>query len=297
MLIIAAVAIVVILGIGLFCWARFIEPEWFEFKTLTVPIADLPPAFEGFRITVLSDLHYPLWSDARLIAKAVRLSNDWQPDIVLLTGDLCDRRRADPPIVPFLGDVFSGIENRYGIFAVLGNHDDYYGAENVRREILSSTTIQMVENRAALIRIGRECLAIAGVSDLWGGMADVRAALQDVPDDVPRIFLSHNPDIAEGISGERIDLQVSGHTHGGQVRIPFGPAPKIPSYYGNKYREGLVAGPNHRVYINRGICSIRHIRFWSRPEVTGIILRRADSSAKPTPVWGQRETPAEGETA
>ncbi len=117
-------------------------------------------------------------------------------------------------------------------------------------------------------------LAVGGVGDMWEGIVDVTRAFRDIPANVPRILLSHNPDLAEELSpGIRVDLQISGHTHGGQVRIPFGPAIQVPSRYGDKYSSGLVQGKSHRVYVNRGIASNHGVRFCCPPEVTGITLR------------------------
>lgn len=266
-----------VVALLLLLWARFIEPRWLIHEQVEVFLPDLPPALEGFRISLLSDLHYPRYSDRRLIHRAIDLSNAALPDIVLITGDICDRERWEKRVAPFLGDVLAGIENRYGIYGVLGNHDHWLSAEAMREELARSTSVQLVENSAVILDIQGTPLAIAGVGDFWAGETDIAAALSQIVDSIPRILLSHNPDVAEQASaGFRVDLQVSGHTHGGQVRIPFGPAPRVPSKFGNKYRAGLVQGPNYPVYINRGICSMYNIRFWCRPEVTLLILRREE---------------------
>lgn len=267
--------LILVLGIvGVVVWARFVEPYWIELRRQQVFIRDLPAAFDGFKITVLSDLHFPRWSSVWLIRRAIRLSNSAQPDIVLFAGDFCDRSRREAKVVPLLGKVLSGIQNRYGIFGVLGNHDHRLDADGVRTELQNSGGIQIIENRFVLVEIGEDQLAVAGIGDLWQGVVNLDSALSEIPPNVPRILLSHNPDVAERTGDRRIDLQVSGHTHGGQIRIPFGDAPRVPSQFGNKYRAGLVSSPTHQVYINRGICSMKRIRFWCRPEVTVLTLRR-----------------------
>jgi uncharacterized protein len=264
----------------LYLWARYVEPRWLSHETREVAIPGLPPALDGFRVSVLSDLHYPRWSDDDFIRRAVVLSNAARPDVVFLLGDLCDRSRHEPKTVPYLGGVLSGIENKYGVYAVLGNHDYWLDADGIRAELARSTSVCLLDNASVLLNVGGASLAVAGVGDSWLGYADPATALAGIPDDVPRLLLSHNPDLAEELPpGPRADLQISGHTHGGQVRIPFGPAPRVPSRYGNKYRAGLVRGPRHPVYVNRGLCSIRNVRFWCRPEVTLLVLRRAPDEA------------------
>ena len=137
----------------------------------------------------------------------------------------------------------------------------------------ANTSIELLDNRSRVLRRGGERLAIGGVGDLWTDRVDAVAAFAGVSESVPRILLSHNPDVAENpMPSVRVDLQLSGHTHGGEVRIPFGPAPITGSAYGQKFRAGLVEGRNHRVYVTRGVCSIRHLRFWCRPEVTHLTL-------------------------
>jgi predicted MPP superfamily phosphohydrolase len=248
------------------------EPAMLVLETVEVPICGLPDGFNGYRIALLADFHYPRWIDEEGVERALALALDFQPDLMVIAGDITDRT-ADRR-TPKLKGVFDMARAPDGVVGVLGNHDHWVDAHAVRRQLDRHTPIELIENRGFCVTRGGRALAIGGVGDLWLGVCAPRRALRGVPPEVPRILVSHNPDIAESTRpGLRIDLQLSGHTHGGQVRIPFGPAPRMPSRYGNKFRAGLVAGRSHRVYITRGVCSSHHLRFWCPPEVTGIILR------------------------
>jgi len=266
------------LGLGILAVgadAYGLEPNWIDVERVEVPIRGLGAGFDGYRIALLSDVHWPHFSSRRVVERAIRRANAFEPDLIALPGDLCDNSPSGT--VPDLRGLFDGLRARDGIVGTLGNHDHrLHDVEGLRRELARNTPIEIVENRHRLLRRGNDTLALGGVGDLWYGLVDPVAAFAGVPEDVPRIMLSHNPDVAEDqVWPVRIDLQLSGHTHGGEVRVPFGPAPHIPSKYGNKFREGLVEGRSHRVYVTRGVCSIKHIRFWCRPEVTHLTLRAA----------------------
>jgi uncharacterized protein len=262
--------------------ALLVEPNWIRLETVEVPIRGLGRRFDGYRIALLADIHYPRRMPADFVRRAVRIGNRFKPDLWTVAGDVLDhkglhqweaavRGRMD---VPSLAGLFDEMAAPDGNLVVRGNHDHWLNGPEVSIELMRSTPLEMVENRCIVIDRGGEKLAVGGVGDMWEGEVDPRAAFRDVPPDVPRVLLSHNPDLAEEMKPlVRVDLQLSGHTHGGEVRVPFGPAPVVPSRYGQKFRAGLVEGEKHRVYITRGICTPRRVRFWCPPEVTRIVLR------------------------
>ncbi|MGI8923617.1 MAG: metallophosphoesterase [Fimbriimonadales bacterium] len=260
--------------------AILVEPRWLALETVEVPIEDLPAPFDGYRIAQLSDFHYPNCISEGFICKAFALTAEFNPDIIALTGDFVhsyDRAERDSLPTPSLTGVLAGASAPDGVIGVLGNHDHWFGASGVRAELLK-TAVKLLENENLVVRRGSDSIAFSGLGDFWEGEIDLDRTLGALPPHMPRIVLQHNPDLAEVFpAGYRVDLQLSGHTHGGQIRVPFGPAPLVPSKYGNKYRQGLVQGPRHPVYISRGIgvSSPIPLRFWCRPEVSGIILRAA----------------------
>ncbi|MEA2554315.1 MAG: uncharacterized protein QOJ65_2491 [Fimbriimonadaceae bacterium] len=252
------------------------EPNRLKFERCEVAIKDLAPEFDGYRIALLSDVHYPHCISTAFIQRAIHLANAFKPDLIAMPGDFVDEKGS--ATVPSLAGLFDDARATDGVFGVLGNHDHWLDAEGTRRELAKSTPIRLIENTHVMIERGAGALAIGGVGDLWEGEVDPECAFLGVAPDVPRILLSHNPDLAEEMTAPvRVDLQLSGHTHGGSVRLPFGYAPCMPSKYGQKFREGLVQGKSHRVYVTRGLVSLWHMRFMCPPDVTGITLRRAIS--------------------
>ena len=265
-------------GVGVDAFA--IEPRRLRFERVTVPIADLPEPFHGYRIAFLTDVHYPRNIDRGFINEAIAMGNAFGPDLWTFGGDLIDTKGLSA--VPTLAGVFEHAWAKDGTYGVLGNHDWHLDGPETIREVERTSPIRFLHNRHVLLNRGGESIALAGLEDLWEREPDLELALKGVTPEMPRLLLSHNPDTAElyvGSTGlaesRRVDLQLSGHTHGGEIVLPFFGAPKIPSRYGRKFDQGLVQGALHRVYVGRGIASPRKVRFRCRPEVTGITLVRA----------------------
>ena len=255
--------------------AFLIEPKWLEFVQVEVPIRNLPPVFDGYRIAQISDIHFMRGVSPDFVREAIAMANAFRPDLFVFTGDFCDHSAT--PSVPSFKGVMDGCLARDGVFGVLGNHDHWLDAEGVRQELHRSTPVRLIENESVLIERGTEAFVLGGVGDLWEGQIDPQRAFWGRDPKMPRIMLAHNPDFADEMKrdhpGQWCDLQLAGHTHGGQWKIPFGSAPIIPSKYGQRFRSGYVVGKSHPVYVTRGITSINRGRFLCRPEVTGIILR------------------------
>lgn len=255
--------------------AFLIEPYNLRLETLHVPIVGLDPVFDGYKIGLLADLHYPRFASFQTIQQAVARLNAFQPDVVALPGDLVAQRQGIDDVPDFSG-LFSNLKVLDGAFATLGNHDHWVDARIVRSQVTWNTPFEMLEHKSRVIERGSAKLGFAGVGDLWTGSVNIDDAVDEIPEDVPRILLCHNPDVAEqSRSQARVDLMLSGHTHGGQICLPGGKPITVPSAYGDKFARGLVQGARYRVYVTRGVCSVLGARFWCPPEVTGIILRSA----------------------
>ena len=258
--------------------AFLIEPNRLVLERVDIPIFNLPEPFDGYRIAILTDLHYPRWANSEFVQRAVALGNTFEPDLIVVPGDICDKVRHRPAPIPNLTGLFDDARATDGIVGVLGNHDHWFDAESIRQELAKSTPIRLIENTSFCVERAGELLAIGGVGDLWHGVVLPARAFEGVPPHVPRVLLAHNPDLAEEMDEDvRVDIQLSGHTHGGQVRIPLprSLALRGVSRYGNRFRAGLVAGKHHRVYISRGVASASHLRFLCLPEVSAITLRRS----------------------
>jgi predicted MPP superfamily phosphohydrolase len=265
-------------GVG---YALVIEPRWFGVTRRVIRLRGLPSALDGLRAVQLTDIHHGPWLSRARVRAAVDTANELGPDLVLLTGDYVDQSPAY--IVPVVEEL-ARLRPRVATVAVLGNHDWWENGPLVQRELarwgiplLDNTRLILTPDRR-LVPTAGEGLALAGVGDLAEDRQDYHAALGGLPEAMPRLLLSHNPDVAEepGLvqGGHRVDLMISGHTHGGQVRLPFVGAPITNSRYGQKYVQGLVRGPVCPVFICRGVgMSMLPVRLGAFPEIAVLEFR------------------------
>lgn len=262
-------------------YAMFVEPRSYRVTRRDIPIADLPPELDGLTVVQLTDLHHCSWLPLGHIRHVVQTANALNPDLIVLTGDYV---RSSPAYIrPVIGEL-ARLRARIGIVATLGNHDWWENGPLTQR-CLKDARIPVIDNDRLVVTPDRKLaadadrgLCVAGVGDLWCDRQLYGNALAGLPAGMPRILLSHNPDVAEErpfvSSGHRVDLMLSGHTHGGQVWLPIVGAPMTPSRYGTKYATGLVNGPTTRVHVSNGIgTSGLPLRLGARPEVSVLRLR------------------------
>lgn len=248
--------------------ATIYEPRHPVLTVYHVAVPDLPANLDGFRIVQLSDIHRRRFVPDSVIARAVEMANSTNPDAVVLTGDYVSRNPED--IQPCF-DMLSRLKPRLGKYAVLGNHDHWTDAKAVS-ESITRHHIKLLDNASARLSPG---LYLAGIDDQWVGSPDVKAAFKGVPKDAACVMLSHTPMAVPLFAGHK-GLLVTGHTHGGQVTIPFIPRNRLPGLLGCPYTEGWYRDGNLLVYVNRGIGMINPpVRFRCRPEVTLYILHPA----------------------
>ena len=265
-------------------YATFVEPGRVRLRTQPFALPGLPPALEGLKVIHLTDLHLGRFISVAYLAEVVRQCNALRPDLVLLTGDYVhgSGRFIDP-----VAGIIGGLRPRFGLVGVLGNHDYWEGARHSRRA-LRRVGVRLVDNDRVWVgpnglhttASADAGLCVAGVGDLWEERVDVDAALDGVDPTLPRLLLSHNPDVAELASvratPHRVDLMLAGHTHGGQVRLPGTRALITPSRHGNKYAHGLVQGPAFPVNVSAGLgLTILPVRFLVPPEIVLLTLTRA----------------------
>ena len=265
-----------------------VHSRWLVLSRPTVAIPALPDAWDSLRIAHLTDLHVGRFCGVEFIRRVVAVANAQAPDMVVLTGDLVSHRGA---LTSELADALRALRAPAGRFAVLGNHDHAFGPRDVAG-LLRDAGIDLLSDEHRLLDRRGQKLCLAGLDDLRAAPGDLAATLAGVPPAVPRIVLAHNPDYAQTMPSEpRVDLMLCGHTHGGQIKLPFGPAPWL-SLHHRRYAEGLVRGPHCPVYISRGIGMVYlPIRLNCRPELPVLTLRRANRSldtARPGPVSSPR---------
>ncbi|MDY6994539.1 MAG: phosphodiesterase YaeI [Pseudomonadota bacterium] len=241
-----------------------IEPQWLRLHHQRIPLSGL----QGLRIVQLSDLHLEPYVALAHIENAVKRAHAQHPHLIVLTGDYADTLSG----LAQLPAVLSQLQAPLGVYAVLGNHDMALGLRAVR-QTLAASGITLLENRGLILTFENTDFYLAGLADSFSGQPDLDAALAHLPRDMLCILLSHEPDIAGNIAEDgRVDLQLSGHTHGGQVRIPFWGAPVRPPL-GKKYPQGLAQVGSMQLYTTRGVGLIGPpVRFNCRPEISLLVL-------------------------
>jgi uncharacterized protein len=268
-------------ALGVTGYHGFREARQLSFKQVMISVRQLPYEFEGCAIAHLSDFHYHPIFTAEAIREAVYLVNRLNPYIVVLTGDFVTvasrslRRKSKPAIraqAEPCAELLSQLRPKRGIFAVLGNHDHYQ--PDVVMDSLQSRGIQVLRNEAVPLQKGGNRLWIAGVDDVLADAADLDMALRNIPSHEPTILLAHEPDFADDVAESPVDVQLSGHSHGGQIRLPLIGPPYLPEL-ARKYPWGLRRVGELNLYTNCGLGTIEvPVRWNCPPEVTLIRLVR-----------------------
>jgi predicted MPP superfamily phosphohydrolase len=239
------------------------------------------------RVLLLSDLHAGApHANEDFVDRVVALAARQEADLVLLLGDFVDPEVSFArPVAP---EAVAARLGRLGGYAVLGNHDWRAGGERVAAA-LRDAGVSVLEDEAVEVRLRGRRLWLAGLSDPTEATPDLSAALARVPRGEPLIVLSHDPDLFPTIP-EHAALTVSGHTHGGQVNVPFLRGRIIPSVFGDRYARGHIVERGRHLYVTSGVGTSAHpIRFARPPEVVVLSLR-----SSPRPARARRRWPASG---
>lgn len=252
-------------------YAYKVEPEWVELKKVTLTLPRLGSGFHNYRIAQISDLHAGGWLKRDHFQDVVARVNAEAPDLIVVTGDFTGGDLYATSTI--LEGVLDKLRAPDGVMSVMGNHDHWEGIDGVR-EMLGPYPVNELRNSARTLERGGSLLSIAGVDDIWEKQNRLDLALSKVPKDGAAILLAHEPDFAdEAAAAGRFDLMLSGHSHGGQVVVPFFRPPQLP-YLGQKYHTGLYKVGDMLQYTNRGIGMIRpFVRFDCRPEITIFTLQ------------------------
>ena len=256
-------------------WAFFIEPNRLVIKEETIQLAAWPAGFENLKIAVLADLHVGSpYIDASKLQDIVSKVNEGQPDLVVLLGDyVIQGVRGGKFVEPeLIAENLKGLRARHGVFAVLGNHDWWYDGGRVMRAF-EAVGIRVLEDDVARIERNGQSIWLAGLADMWTNQPDIEGTLQKVMDESPVIALTHNPDLFPRIPSKVI-LTLAGHTHGGQVNLPFVGRLRVPSEFGQRFAAGHIVENNHHLFVTTGIgTSIIPVRFRVPPEIVFLTLK------------------------
>lgn len=254
----------------------FIERYMVAVNHYDIPVPNLPSAFEGFTICQLSDIHYGTLTPMIMVDYVIKTAMKQETDIIVCTGDYT-RKRKDNREIDAIWNKLIKLKAKHGVYSVLGNHDEWTGFEQSLDRLEKSG--QSVRHKSKKITLGKQHIWIGGSGDLWTDKLGVDKAFEHVPHKDCKILLAHNPDTADRDYDTRVDLILSGHTHGGQVNVPFY-GPLILPVKNKKYTHGFVETERSSLFISRGIgWAIIPVRFNCPPEIAVLHLKRKENKA------------------
>ena len=273
---------------GTAAYATWVEPAWVQVNRVRVAVRGLPRAFDGLTIAHLSDLHRSYAVSSAYLNRCIDLANALEPDLMVFTGDyltyildlravlepavISDRRKA-PDYVRDVAACIGRARARHGVFACLGNHDRWFSAGTVA-DALRGAGATVLRDAHTVVNVHGEPLPIVGIDDPWGGWANTTRAFAGV--EAPFVLaLKHRPDFFEHWVRRGAHLILAGHTHGGQIRLPW-VKPFIRSRYGRKYPHGLFHRDDVHLYVTRGVgVTPPSVRFNCPPEIALLRLETA----------------------
>ncbi|GGE67430.1 metallophosphoesterase [Priestia taiwanensis] len=262
-----------------YAYARKIEPILLDIVEHDILSTYLPPTFNGVKILQFSDTHLSDYYTLHQLDKLVETINEQKPDIVIFSGDLIDNfqtyKEADD-VAPILKKIHAPL----GKFSIYGNHDHGgYGTQKYRQIMEDADFRLLVDETVRISHSSGSSINVAGLDDFMLGKPKIEQTLESMNKQDFNLLLIHEPDIADRVKGYPIDLQLSGHSHGGQVQVPFY-GPVITPPLGQKYVEGFYTIPHSstrmKLYVNRGIGTV-HVpcRFLCMPELTIFTLKQS----------------------
>jgi predicted MPP superfamily phosphohydrolase len=252
-------------------YARLIEPYQYLISETDIYIRNLPKAFEGFRITQLTDIHHSRILGIEEVRRVVKIAEQTKPDLFVLTGDYTTsyRRYIEP-----CAEALSMLSAPEGVWAVLGNHDHYTDPELTTRA-LERQHITVLNNAHTSLQRGSDAIQLSGIDDWSWNATDWQRAFSGLKANTPTILLSHQPSVLDLEQTQTVALILSGHTHGGQLKLPVIGAPARFATQDLKYARGLFRSGETQLYVSAGTGVIGlPLRFGVRPEIAVLRLQR-----------------------
>ncbi|HQX57136.1 MAG TPA: metallophosphoesterase [Pyrinomonadaceae bacterium] len=281
-----------VVSLGMLGYAYFIEPRRLVVNQFEVKVKDWNSGFEGFRVVAISDIHSGSNGvDEAKIRRVVEAANAQDPDIIVLLGDYISESGGQDELgrpnlrmpLDTIADNLAGMKAKYGVYVVMGNHDDNYGSQPIKAA-LARTGYKILDGEVAVIEKNGKKLRILGLRDhlsigIWKVYsANAKALLAPTEDQGDVLVLQHSPDIAPIINGEdpiskNLKLMLAGHTHGGQIRLPILGRPIVPSSYGQSLAAGHVKHSGLDIFVTTGVGeSILPFRFMVPPEIAVLTI-------------------------
>lgn len=271
-----SLAVALLLCLFLIVWSFVIEPDRLVVNRVTVSLPDWPTNLNGLKIALFSDIHAgsPHIDDEKL-RKIVSLVNQSQPDLIVIPGDFVIQGvKGGHFVTPEqIAGGLKGLNAPLGVYAVLGNHDWLYDGDRITNA-LRVAGIQILENDVAHVEREGQAFWLVGLADLWTRPQNISGTLQKVTDSQPIIAFTHNPDIFPQTPA-RVSLTLAGHTHGGQVNLPFIGRRVVPSKFKQRYAAGLIQEEGRQLFVTTGIgTSIIPVRFRVPPEIVILTIQK-----------------------
>jgi uncharacterized protein len=261
-----------LLGVCGLLYAREVETRRVEVNPVTLTLPRLAPEFDGYRLVQIGDLHLDDWTKPERLRVITEKVNEQRPDLVVITGDFASYS-AEQLDAQRLIEALRALRARDGCVAILGNHDYLTDVKLVRRCIRESGVTELINDVRTLKR-GDATLHVAGIDDVMEGQSRLDLVLEKLPESGAAILLAHEPDFADvSAATGRFDLQLSGHSHGGQIGVPLLRRLVLPPF-SQRYIRGLYEVVGMILYTNRGLGFVHlRLRFLCRPEITVFTLR------------------------
>jgi len=257
-------------------WGFFIEPNRLIVHQETIQIDNLPAELSGLRIALIGDVHTGAWFiDDRKLQRIVELTNQQQPDLIVLLGDYMvsnnwPGHRVEPEVT---AAALKNLKAPLGVYAVLGNHDWWYNGSKVI-QAFEQNGIHVLEGEVAQVSWRGHSFSLIGIGDTWTRSSYFDETIARIPPGPNVIALTHNPDIFPSLP-QTVPLLLAAHTHGGQVNLPLIGRPVEPSIYGQRYAAGHIYENGHHLFVTTGIgTSIMPVRFRVPPEIVILTINR-----------------------
>ena len=267
-----AILIAIFLFLGL--WAFVWEPSRLIVHEETIVLPRWPSALNGIKIAAISDIHAGSpFIDVDKLHLLVARTNETKPDLIVLLGDYMVRdtwhsKTVEPEVI---AEALKDLRAPLGVYAVLGNHDWWYDVTRVRTAFVNGG-IRVVDNDVVRLEKNGHAFWVVGIADAWSAKDDIAGTAKHVPEGEPAIALTHNPDIIRRFP-PAFQLTLAGHTHGGQVNLPFLGRRIVPSEYGEQYAAGHIEEEGKHLFVTTGVgTSVFPVRFRVPPEIAVLTL-------------------------
>lgn len=257
----------VVLCIDLF----FIEPNILLTKSQKLEIPHWNKDLDGFKIALITDIHLGTkFVDLKKLARIVKIVNSKNPDLIVICGDLDAKSISKEKYsTTQIANILKNLKSKHGVIAVMGNHD--YVPPSVVKNIYQKSNIILLENEDYYFSHNAKTLRIVGFKDLWHFKSNPIQVLGMKDKTTPTVVLTHNPDYFPQMPNF-VSLTLSGHTHGGEIVLPFIGSFFIPSEYGQRYRNGYIIENNKHLFVSRGVATLSGGRFLDPPEINILTL-------------------------